>query len=145
MLILTHLVPHPVNSQVSLTLPLTAEQRMRSRQRLNLGNGEIVHLKLPRGTILKEGDILEGEQGHVWVKITAKLESVVTVTANNNLALLKAAYHLGNRHIPLEITENYLRFPTDPVLVNMVNKLGLRCQEEISPFYPEIGAYQHSH
>ncbi|MCJ8282464.1 MAG: urease accessory protein UreE [Rivularia sp. ALOHA_DT_140] len=134
------------NSAVNLTLSLTAEERTRSRHRFTASNGEVVCLRLPRGTILKDGDILEDETNNNLIKIIAKPEPVLTVTAQNQLDLIKAAYHLGNRHVQLEITANYLRLLPDSVLRKMLENLGLIVKEEISPFHPETGAYgQHFH
>jgi urease accessory protein len=133
---------HPI---INCQLPLTAEQRMRSHQRIKLETGEIVLLKLPRGTTLEVGDILQSEKNDLWVQIEAKPETVLTVRANSRLELLKGAYHLGNRHIPLEITEDYLRLNDDRVLEKMLIQLGLNVTREISPFYPETGAYHHHH
>jgi urease accessory protein len=58
---------------------------------------------------------------------------------------LKAAYHLGNRHVAVEITPTYLRLSPDPVLQTMLEQLGVEIKEEISPFQPEAGAYGHNH
>jgi urease accessory protein len=151
MLILTKILPHDHSLKIDLHLPLTAEQRTKSRQRLEIElelEGEdidIIHLKLPRGTLLHEGDILTDENGKIMVKIIAKSEPIITVKAQKPLDLFKAAYHLGNRHIPLEINLDYLRFSPDSVLVSMLEQLGLELTEEIAPFYPEIGAYKHDH
>jgi urease accessory protein len=133
------------NYDISFILPLTAEQRRRSHQQIELDNQHILYLKLPRGTRLQVGDILQSENESMFVQIEAKPEPVMTVTANSHLELLKSAYHLGNRHIPLEIQENYLRFNHDHVLARMLIQLGLQVKAEICPFYPEIGAYQHNH
>ncbi|NKB17740.1 MAG: urease accessory protein UreE, partial [Pseudanabaena sp. CRU_2_10] len=64
-----------------------------------------------------------------------------------SLELLRAAYHLGNRHIPLEITLDYLRLEPDSVLADMLLRMGLHVIEEVLPFQPEAGAYtaHHSH
>jgi urease accessory protein len=99
---------------------------------------------LPRGTVLQEGDLLTSEDGKTIVRIVARSEPTILVTATHSLDLLRAAYHLGNRHVPLEITPNYLRLSPDPVLESMLIKLGLVIREEIAPFHPEIGAY-HGH
>jgi len=136
------------NIEINFILRLTAEQRMRSHQRIELDNQQVIYLRLPRGTILKTGDILAGENTNnnyqIFAKIEAKLEPVITVTATNNLDLIKAAYHLGNRHIPLEIKPNYLRLNPDTILEKMLIQLGLNVTQETQPFYPEIGAY-HQH
>jgi urease accessory protein len=136
--------PNP-DATVTLTLALTAEERTRSRHRFETEDGQTVFLRLPRGTVLQDGDILEDEVTGSVVRIIAKPEQVLTVTAQTTLLLLKAAYHLGNRHIPVEIKANYLRLSPDPVLRAMLENLGLQVCEEISPFQPEAGAYGHHH
>jgi urease accessory protein len=79
------------------------------------------------------------------MRIIAKPEPVLTVLAEIPL-LLRAAYHLGNRHVPVEITSTYLRLSPDAVLAAMLIQLGLEIKEEILPFQPELGAYgNHSH
>lgn len=127
------------------TLPLTAEERTRSQYRFQTASSEDLHLRLPRGTVLKDEDLLTTEQGDFVVKVVAKPEAVYTVLTNNSLLLLKAAYHLGNRHISLEVNPNYLRLLPDPVLKKMLESMGLQVREEIAVFYPEIGAYVHHH
>ncbi len=130
------------NAAVTLTLALTAEERTRSRHRFEI-DGQVVFLRLPRGTVLHDGDILEDETNSNLVRIAAKSELVLTVTAQTPILLLQAAYHLGNRHVPVEITATYLRLLPDSVLRSMLEQLGLKIKEEILPFQPEIGAYGH--
>lgn len=127
---------------VNLTLALTASERTRSRHRFETEDG-IVFLRLPRGSLLRDGDILVDETSSSLVRIVAKPEPVLTVFDSNLLNLLKAAYHLGNRHVPVEIAPSYLRLSPDPVLKAMLLQLGLDVKEEISPFQPETGAYGH--
>jgi urease accessory protein len=132
------------------TLSLTADERTRSRFRYDLADGTIVQLQLPRGTGLQDGDLLRSDTGETW-RITAKPEAVLTVTAANPLELLLATYHLANRHVPLEVTADYLRLAPDSVLKAMlVEQLHVQVVEEIAPFCPQAGAYQaaghgHSH
>ncbi len=129
---------------VNRTLALTAEERTRSRHRLEIEDGT-VFLRLPRGTVLRNGDILADETTGSLVRIVAKPEPVLTVLDSKQLNLLKAAYHLGNRHVAVEITPSYLRLSPDPVLKAMLEQLGLEVKEEISPFQPETGAYGNYH
>lgn len=130
---------------VSLTLPLTAEDRTRSRHHFETADGQLVYLQLPRGTLLRDGDLLQADDGAI-VRVLATPEPVLTVTAKNPLDLLQAAYHLGNRHVALEITPTYLRLSPDPVLRDLLIHRGLHITEEIQPFQPESGAYgQHQH
>lgn len=131
---------------VSLTLPLTAEERRRSRHRWNMEDGNVVFLRLPRGTVLREGDILQDEGKNNFVRVVAKPEPVLTVIASQPLLLMRAAYHLGNRHVLVEITPDYLRLAPDSVLADMLAKLGLEVIADVAPFQPELGAYgYHSH
>lgn len=145
MLLLTqHLPP---NSQVvaNLTLKLTAEERARPRRRWQLAAGQIASLQLPRGTVLRDGDLLQTAAGDCLVRVVAQAEPVITVRGKTALDLLRAAYHLGNRHVPIEIAPDYLRLSPDAVLKAMLEQMNLQVTEEIAPFEPERGAYSHSH
>lgn len=123
------------------TLSLTAEERTRSHHHFHTDQGQGVHLQLPRGTVLRHGDLLTNERGEI-VRIIAKPEPVMTATAHTPLELLRAAYHLGNRHVPLEVAVEYLRLSTDSVLRSMLIQMGLQVTEATLPFQPEAGAYQ---
>ncbi|WP_019501926.1 urease accessory protein UreE [Pseudanabaena sp. PCC 6802] len=149
MLTLTERLIADRHVQVNLTLPLTAEERRRSRKQFTTAEGVTVKLNLARGTVLQHGDILAGEDVSAGtsqttkqlVRVIAKPEPTIAVTARTPLDLLRAAYHLGNRHIPLEIALDRLRLEPDPVLVDMLQQMGLHAIEEIAPFQPEAGAY----
>lgn len=145
MLILTKRLPEDAKAVVRSILPLTARERTRSHYRFDTAEKEVVHLRLPRGSVLQDGDLLTTETGECLVRVIAKPESVMTVVGLTPIDLLRAAYHLGNRHVPLEIAPSYLRLSPDPVLRAMLEQLGLEVREEILPFQPEIGAYKHSH
>jgi urease accessory protein len=145
MLTFTKQLPANPDAVVGFTLALTADDRTRSRHRFETDSGEALHLHLPRGTVLRDRDLLESEDGSCLVRVTAKPESVLTVRAATPLLLLRAAYHLGNRHVYLEVSDSYLRFAPDSVLQAMLEKMGLQVTEETVPFQPEIGAYGHSH
>ena len=145
MVILTQCLAADQNAVVCLTLPLTAVQRTRSRYRFDTETGEILHLRLSRGTVLRDRDLLANETGEFIVRIIAKPEPILRITGKTPLDLLRAAYHLGNRHIPIEITPTNLKLSPDPVLKAMLEQLGMEIIEEISPFQPEIGAYGHGH
>ncbi len=145
MLTFTQRKPPNTNAIVNITLSLTAEERTRSRHKFILADGQEVFLRLARGTVLHDSDILTNETESIYMRIIAKPEPVLTVLAEIPL-LLRAAYHLGNRHVPVEITSTYLRLSPDAVLAAMLIQLGLEIKEEILPFQPELGAYgNHSH
>jgi len=127
---------------VDHTIYLTSEQRQKTKQKI-IVDDLIIKLDLDRGSVIKDNDLLTDENETIVVQIKAKPENVTTVVAHNSLDLLRASYHLGNRHVSLEIRENYLRFSSDHVLESMLVKLGLDVKREIAPFCPEVGAYHH--
>lgn len=144
MLTLTQRIQVNSDALASFTLALTAEERTKSRHRFSTADG-LLYLSLPRGTVLRHGDLLQAEEDSTLVRIVAKPEPVLTVTAQTPLLLLRAAYHLGNRHVPLEIAATYLRLSPDLVLRAMLEQLGMDVLEAVLPFQPELGAYGHSH
>ncbi len=128
--------------QTTLTLPL--DQRTRARMRVTLDNGKDAGLFLDRGPILRHGDLIASEKGDV-VQIRAASEAVSTVRCDDPLILARVCYHLGNRHVPLEIGTGYVRYQHDHVLDEMVNGLGVTAVFEEAPFEPEPGAYGGGH
>jgi urease accessory protein len=126
-------------------LSLTAEERQRARCPFTtLGNVE-VYLQLERGLFLQQGDKLQAEDGSLVVEILAKPERVMAVTAVKSIDLLQAAYHLGNRHVPLEVTESHLYLLPDAVLQDLLQHRGLTVVELDRPFQPQAGAYDRHH
>ncbi|MGH8475107.1 MAG: urease accessory protein UreE [Methylococcales bacterium] len=122
------------------SLTLSFEYRQKSRQRVVLDSGREAGLFLPRGTILRGGDWLRAENGRM-IRVIAAAEPLSIAESRDPLLLMRACYHLGNRHIHLEITSDSLRYQHDPVLDGMVSALGLRIRTDHAPFEPEPGAY----
>jgi urease accessory protein len=143
MLTVTDRLPASNTAVNGFTLVLTAEERTKSRHRFETEEGETVFLRLPRGTVLRDGDLLRSDHGEFLILVKAKSEPILSVTAATPLELLRAAYHLGNRHVPLEIGTTYLRLSPDPVLQAMLEQTGMIVIEENAPFHPEVGAYGH--
>lgn len=125
----------------SLTLPFDLRQKSRLHTRLD--SGEEVALLLPRGTVLRHGDCLRADTGLI-VLVQAAPEAVSTVSAHEPRLFARAAYHLGNRHVVLQVGDGWLRYRHDHVLDALVAGLGLRVVLETAPFEPEGGAY-HAH
>ena len=124
---------------------LTFDTRQKSRFRATLANGHDIGADLPRTGILRHGSYIATQEGDV-LRVDAKAEKLMKVEAPSSFDLLKAAYHLGNRHVPLMLTPTALYFEPDHVLAEMVEGLGLRVDEVNHPFEPESGAYaQHNH
>lgn len=137
------------NSEPAQRVSLNYEQRQKSRGRAVTISGEDVAWFLPRAHILADGDCLAAKDGTL-VKVIAAAETLSEIKCDNTLLLTKAAYHLGNRHVPLQIEHNNLSYQHDHVLDAMVVGLGLKVNCVQKPFHPESGAYQshgasHSH
>ena len=125
------------------TLTLTFEERRKSRLRTRLDDGTEVALTLPRGTVLREGDRLRADGGPI-VAVKAASEEVSTARTADARLLARACYHLGNRHIPVEVGDGWARYLHDHVLDAMVAELGLTVDVASLPFEPEAGAYGHA-
>lgn len=125
-------------------LELPFELRQKSRLRTRLKSGIEAILLLDRGIILRNGDLLHADSGQV-VQIVASPEPLYQVTATQTLDLMRAAYHLGNRHIPLQVSVDALYLEADSVLKTMLLGLGVRVQAILAPFEPEAGAYGGGH
>lgn len=131
------------SAAAKLVLPF--EQREKTRQRARLSSGVEIGLQLPRGTVLRGGDRLLATDGTL-VEVVAAREPVSTVRSGDLRQLARVAYHLGNRHVPLEVGPGWVRYRQDHVLDGMVEQLGLRVLHGLEPFEPEAGAYGgHSH
>jgi urease accessory protein len=133
-----------VADQIDDYLELPYELRQKSRLRVSLRSGREGALYLERGTILRGGDILQSECG-LLVQVVAAKEAVYDVMAKNTKSLMVAAYHLGNRHVPLQIGDGWIRLEQDYVLKEMLLGLSLNVIEHLSAFEPEAGAYGGGH
>ena len=130
-------------------LELTFDARSKSRLRCFAGSGEEVGLFLERGQPpLHDGECLEARDGRI-VRVRARPEPLLHVTCADALQLTRAAYHLGNRHVALQIGDGWLRLLDDYVLRDMLLQLGATVEAVEAPFQPEHGAYggghHHSH
>lgn len=133
----------------TLTLPLSS--RIKSRLRVTLDNGKDAGLFLERGSTLKDGDLLRSESGYI-VQVKAANEALSTICSDNPHLLARACYHLGNRHVSLQIEPGRVSYQHDHVLDEMLLGLGLKVEMNEAPFEPEPGAYggsaeqgRHSH
>ena len=131
---------HKTGAEPAFVLTLNYEQRQKSRQRVTLDNGVEAGLFLERGAILREGDCLATDDGQA-VLIKAAREAVSTVYSDDHLLLSRACYHLGNRHVALQIDDKFVRYQADHVLDELCSGLGLEAHSENAAFEPEPGAY----
>jgi urease accessory protein len=122
----------------SVTLPL--HKRIKCRLRVTLDDGRDAGIVLPRGTTLKHGDLLSGGNG-VTVVVQAANETLSVVRSDDPLMLARACYHLGNRHMSIQIDPGRISYAHDHVLDDMLRGMGLQVTVEQGPFEPEPGAY----
>ncbi len=121
------------------TLTLPWELRLKSRLRVTLDNGTEAGIILPRGSVLRGGDLLQAEDA--IVEVVAAPEQVSIIRCRDALLFARICYHLGNRHVPLQICPGEARYQHDHVLDDMVRGLGVDVCTEMLPFEPEHGAY----
>jgi urease accessory protein len=117
--------------------------RCKSRFDCTDSSGRALGVFLPRGTVLRGGDVLVAEDGSL-VRVDAAPQPVLVVRApagNDRLVLLRAAYHLGNRHVTLELQPDHLKLEPDHVLAELLRAMGLHVEARESAFEPEPGAY----
>lgn len=124
----------------SLHMELTLEKRVKARFKTQLLDGSEIGVFLDRGPIMRNGDLLESEDG-VVVQVVSAPEQVSVVKSDDVHLLTRAAYHLGNRHVPLQVLPNELRYQHDHVLDQMLIGLGISPSFAELPFEPEPGAY----
>ena len=142
MLHLREILTAPQAPMSMATATLTLDERRRSRLRVTLDDGREAALFLPRGSALRDGDLLRADEGDVVV-IRAAAESLSVARTSDPHLLLRGAYHLGNRHVPVELGDGWLAYEHDHVLDDMVRGLGLAVETRRAPFEPEAGAFRH--
>jgi urease accessory protein len=126
------------------TVELDWDQRQKSRFDCTDSSGRTLAVVLARGSVVRGGDLLVAEDGSL-VRVLAAPQPVLRVTAcashGGPADLPRAAYHLGNRHVPLEVKADHLQLEPDPVLADMLRGMHLIVSELQAPFEPEGGAY----
>ena len=130
-----------LGSFLKLTLS-SDERRILRGKRLTDCDQEII-LQLPRNGKLNDGDILSTNLSNFYIEIIAKTESLIEISANSKIELMKTAYHLGNRHVEVEIQENILLTKSDYIIENMLLNFKVDLKNTKKKFFPEIGAHNH--
>jgi len=142
MLVVQRKLAAPAPHDALLVLPF--EHRQKSRFRTTVAGGEEIGLFLARGTVLRDGDCLAADDGRV-VHVAAAEEDLLEVRCEDANSLARAAYHLGNRHTPVQVGAGWLRLAADDVLAGMLRGLGATVTPMRGPFEPEAGAYAAGH
>lgn len=144
MLTLHTKLPKSSAGEIAARLILPYELREKCRLRATLSTGEEVAVYTVRGTVLRDGDLLTGEDARV-VQVVAAAEPTYKVTCADAQSLLRCAFHLGNRHTQAQVGDGFLRIRADAVLKEMLAGLGARVEEQMAAFEPESGAYGGGH
>ena len=118
------------------------ERRIWRGKRLTDCNQEII-LQLPRKGKLNDGDILSTNEYNFYVEIIAKTENLIKISSNSKIELIKTAYHLGNRHVEVQIEEDNLLTKSDYVIENMLKNFNVDIVNTKKKFFPERGAHSH--
>lgn len=130
------------------TVELNWDVRQKSRFDATDSNGRVLAVFLPRGSTVRGGDLLVVEDGSLVRVLGAPQPVLVVRHCTEHGAphdLLRAAYHLGNRHVPVELKPDHLKLEPDPVLASMLRRMHLIVTEENAAFEPEGGAYEGGH
>ena len=130
-----------LGSFLKLTLS-SDERRILRGKRLTDCDQEII-LQLPREGKINDGDILATNESNFYVEIIAKTENLIEISSNSKIELIKTAYHLGNRHVEVEIEEEILLTKNDYVIKNMLKNFNVDILNTQKKFFPERGAHSH--
>lgn len=136
----------PVLIKRASTVELDWDVRQKSRFDATDSAGRTLGVFLPRGTAVRGGDVLVAEDGSL-VRVVAAPQAVLKITPcahhGSPFDLIRAAYHLGNRHVPIELQADHLKIEPDHVLMEMLRAMHLTVNAVNEPFEPENGAYGH--
>ena len=149
MLLVSKLIPHGQGLAAALlkraaTIEADWDLRQKSRFEAADSQGRRIGVFLARGTVLRGGDVLVAEDGSL-IRVIAAPQKVLRITAcaqhGSAFDLTRAAYHLGNRHVPIELQSDHLKIEPDPVLADLLRAMHLTVNEMLQAFEPESGAY----
>ena len=126
-----------------LKLTLSSDERRILRgKRLTDCDQEII-LQLPRKGKLNDGDFLLTDKSNFYIEIIAKTENLIEISSKSKIELIKTAYHLGNRHVEVQIVEDILITKSDYVIENMLKNFNVDIVNTQKKFFPERGAHSH--
>ena len=132
-----------INEGNFLKLTLSSDQRRILRGKRISDCNQDLHLQLPREGKLNDGDILLTNVDELFVEIIAKKENLLEISAKSKIELIKAAYHLGNRHVEVEIYKNNLLTKSDYVIEDLLKNFNVDFLKIEKKFFPETGAFNH--
>ena len=126
-----------------LKLTLSSDERRILRGKRFTDCDQEIILQLPRKGMLNDGDILITNASNFYVEIIAKTENLIEISSNTKNELIKTAYHLGNRHVEVEIDEEFLLTKSDYIIENMLHNFNVYVTKTKKKFFPETGAHNH--
>ena len=126
-----------------LKLTLSSDERKILRGKRLTDCDQDIILQLPRKGKLKDGDILSTNESNFYIEIIAKRENLIEISSNSKIELIKVAYHLGNRHVEVEIQEDILRTKSNYVVEDMLKNFNVDIVDIQKKFFPEKGAHNH--
>jgi len=126
-----------------LKLTLSSDERRILRGKSLTDCDQEIILQLPRNRKLNDGDILSTNESNLYVEIIAKKENLIEISSNSKIEIIKTAYHLGNRHVEVEIEEDNLLTKGDYVIENMLKNFNVDIVNTQKKFFPERGAHSH--
>ena len=126
-----------------LKLTLSSDERRILRGKKITDCDQEIILQLPRNGKLSDGDILSTDEKNIYIEIIAKKENLIEIRSNSNFELIKTAYHLGNRHVDVEINKDFLLTKSDYIIENMLNNFNVDLVNTKKKFFPETGAHIH--
>ncbi|GMV58045.1 MAG: hypothetical protein AMXMBFR72_11570 [Betaproteobacteria bacterium] len=146
MLLLARIHQGPIDPAARThVLRLAYDGRVKSRLAAMCEDGIAAAITLPRGSVMRDGTVLASDDGE-YVIVRAAPQPVARITAPTSLLLMRAVYHLANRHVPAQLAIDHVLIERDPVLERMVAALGAQVEHLAAPFDPEGGAYDgHGH
>ena len=142
-LVVTDWIEKKPRSGSFLKLTLSSDERRILRGKKLTDCDQELILQLPRKGKLNDGDILSTNMSNFYVEIIAKTENLIEITSNSKIELIKTAYHLGNRHVEVQIDKDILFTKSDYVIENMLKNFNLDIVNTQKKFFPERGAHSH--
>ena len=142
-IVVTDWIKHKPRFGSFLKLTLSSDERRILRGKRLTDCAQEIILQLPRKGKLNDGDILKTNNSNFYVEIIAKKEDLIEISSNSKSELIKTAYHLGNRHVEIEIQEDILLTKSDYVIENMLKNFNVDILDTKKKFFPEKGAHSH--
>ena len=142
-IVVTDWIKNKPKAGLFLKLTLSSEERKILRGKRKTDCNQEIILQLPRQGTLNDGDILSTNEWNFYIEINAKKENLIEIRSNSYYELIKTAYHLGNRHVEIEIDKNIILTKRDCAIEDMLKNFNVDFKNTRKKFFPETGAHSH--